>query len=162
MNTDTFTLTDLEAIAAEASIPRQVFVYGTLRPNQGNDRLWEGLAYAKYDGKCKVLGHRLVSNGAFPYMIPAATEEAFGCLVVPLPDQYDYVLGQMDRLEGVPHHYTRETVAVMTPEGIELAWTYIPRNPETYAALGDVPGNDWVLHKRRIHSTHNVDGWSSL
>jgi len=156
-NNTTFTLTDAEAEAAIASMQFPTFVYGTLRPEQGNDHIWRSVAYASYDGKCRVLGYRLVSNGGFPYAIPATTEQTFGCLINPLPDEYEHVMRRMDALEGVPHHYTREQVAVITPDGIVTAYIYIPVDPERYALMGEVFQNDWALHRRKAHT--GTDRW---
>lgn len=157
MTDNTLILTEAQADAAIASTPLPVFVYGTLRPGHGNDRVWQGRAYAAFDGKCKVIGYRLVDTG-FPYMIPAKSDQTFGCLIVPLPEHYDAVLARMDALEGVPHHYTRETIAVLTPEGAVMAWTYLPTHPEAVADLPEVWQNDWAVHVRRKHTSG--DRWS--
>jgi gamma-glutamylcyclotransferase (GGCT)/AIG2-like uncharacterized protein YtfP len=154
---ETLILTDEQAEAAIASTPLPFFVYGTLRPGHGNDRIWRNVAYASFDGKCRVLGYRLVDCG-FPYALPAKTDQAFGCLITPLPDFYDEVKDRMDTLEGVPHHYTRETVAVLTPEGAVMAYMYIPTHPERHAGLPEVFGNDWAVHQRRKHTS--TDRWS--
>lgn len=158
-NTDTLILTDEQAAEAQDDLRLPVFVYGTLRPGCGNDRTWHGLATARHDGKCRVDDHRLVSNGAFPYMLPAEGFQSFGCLIVPLPEFYDEALRYMDSLEGVPMHYTRETVAVNTPDGIVMAFTYIPARPDQYANYKSVVGNDWVRDQRDRH-TAVEDRWS--
>lgn len=155
---DTLILSDEQADAAFANTPLPTFVYGTLRPGHGNDRTWQDLAYAQFDGKCRVIGYRLVSNGAFPYALPAIMDQSFGCLIVPLPDRYEECMRRMDSLEGVPVHYTRETTAVLTPEGAVMAYIYVPAHPETYAGYGEVFGNDWALHQRRRHTSD--DRWS--
>jgi gamma-glutamylcyclotransferase (GGCT)/AIG2-like uncharacterized protein YtfP len=159
MNTtnDTLILTDEQAETAIANTPLPTFVYGTLRPGQGNDRTWRDIAYASFDGKCRVIGYRLVDSG-FPYALPAITDQAFGCLITPLPERYDECMARMDALEGVPHHYLRETVAVLTPEGAVMAYIYIPRNPERLAGLPEVFRNDWALHQRRKHTS--TERWS--
>ena len=129
----------------------QAFVYGTLRPRCGNDRLWQDRATARHDGECFVLGHKLVTRGWFPYLVPAVTAQTIGALIVPHPGQLDEVLARMDILEGVPHHYERTTIAVLTPDGIERAWTYVPTDPSDWL-LPEVPTNegryDWKEFRR--------------
>lgn len=126
-----------------------IAVYGTLRPGFGNDRLWRERATAS-EGTGTVPGYRLVSNGGFPYAIPAEPDQAaVVSLVWPNADEYDRVLASMDRLEGVPHHYTREEVLVLLSDGSGMvAWMYVPADPEHYEGLRPVPGNDWAQAER--------------
>lgn len=160
MNT-TFIPSPAEAEAHADTIDRlPVFVYGTLRPDFGNARILEGSAFAKYDGKSRIDNHRLVSNGGFPYCIPAEGSTTYGCLIVPFADEYDRVLRHMDALEGVPLHYTRETVAVTCPDGVVMAWVYIPADPGHVAGLREVWNNDWTAHTRRLHTDLDA-GWHS-
>lgn len=140
----TLILTDHQAAEAEATTPLPVFVFGTLRPGAGNHRTWTGLAEPRHDGHCWVEDHRLVSNGSFPYCIPAQGERSIGCLIVPYPEFYTEALGYMDALEGVPVHYTRQTVAVHTPEGVITAWYYIPEDCARYVNYRRVIDNDWA------------------
>lgn len=121
-----------------------IFVYGTLRPGWGNSRTWAGIARPMHDGLVTVDGYRLVSNGAFPYAIPAEGETTTGCLIAPDADCYDMALARMDHLEGVPHHYRRISVGVEMPNALMVAWLYTPADPEVYADLRSVPGNDWT------------------
>jgi len=160
MTTTTFIPAPADAEAHANTDDRlPVFVYGTLRPDFVNAHIWEGRGYAKYDGKSRIDNHKLVSNGGFPYCIPHEGSTTYGCLIVPSVDQYDYVLASMDSLEGVPVHYTRETVAVTCPDGIIMAWVYIPANPSRVEGLSDVYLNDWTQHVRRRHTNLN-DRWS--
>jgi len=125
-----------------------VFCYGTLRIECGNDRLWHGRAVSHHDGTAYVLGYALVTNGAFPYLVPATMSQTVGALIVPHDDDYDDVLEDMDGLEGVPVHYERIEVAVLTPTGPTMAWTYVPaaRTIERIAELPDVPTDEWGRH----------------
>ena len=129
------------------------FVYGTLRPGGGNHGLWGSRAEARHDDRCFVVGFALVHNGHFPYLIPAATSQSVGCLIYPHADHYDDVLADMDRLEGVPNHYNRVTVAVMLRRGITSAWTYIPAGggDGDIANLPDVATDDRGFHNWRLH-----------
>jgi gamma-glutamylcyclotransferase (GGCT)/AIG2-like uncharacterized protein YtfP len=132
---------------------RPIFVYGTLRPGYGNDWLWRGRAHAAFDGQARVLGHALVTQGWFPYMVPATAAETVGALIVPDPDQYDYVLHRMDRLEGVPVHYRRILISVAVPHGIVTAWTYVPADEADHlwadVARNDDGSYDWAAQPLR-------------
>lgn len=139
----TFILTDVEAEIANDTLPLPFFVFGTLRPGYGNDRTWRGLAHDAYDDEATIADHRLVSNGGFPYCLPAEGETTTGTLIVPFPDCYETARIAMDSLEGFPRHYNRKTVAVTTPDGIITAWYYIPDDWEYYEGLRPVPGNNW-------------------
>jgi gamma-glutamylcyclotransferase (GGCT)/AIG2-like uncharacterized protein YtfP len=122
-----------------------VFVYGTLRPGRGNDRLWQCKATHHHDGEAMARGYRLVHNGAYPYAIPAPDEFAVGCLLRPLWTKYREVVAEMDRLEGVAYdHYKRVAVTVELAKGREQAWIYTPVDPDHYANHPKVPGNDWA------------------
>jgi gamma-glutamylcyclotransferase (GGCT)/AIG2-like uncharacterized protein YtfP len=129
------------------------FVYGTLRPGGGNHHLWRDQAVARYDNRCFVVGYALVHNGHFPYLIPAATSQSVGTLIYPDADSYLDVLEDMDRLEGVPHHYERITVPVMLRHGITSAWTYTAvRAQDSYISnLPDVATDDRGFHNWRLH-----------
>lgn len=130
-----------------------VFVYGTLRPGCGNDSLWVRRAACRYDGDCFVAGFRLVTNGAFPYALPAEDEVSVGALVYPHPAAEAEVMARLDALEGVPHHYERLSVDVATPDGVVAAWMYVPRRLDAYEGLEAVPGNDWIQYnwtRRRV------------
>lgn len=142
------------------TINRPIFVYGTLRPNGGNHYLWRGVAEARYDDACFVVGYQLVHNGHFPYLIPAATAQSTGCLIYPTPVYYEDTLKDMDNLEGVPSHYSRITVAVFVPGAIVNAWTYSPgRIDDSYmlnlpdVAIDERGFYNWRLHMRSAQWT---------
>lgn len=138
-----------------------IFVYGTLRPGEGNARVWVDRAEARHDGTCFVLGRALVDSGGFPYLVPALTAQTVGALIVPADEHYDAVLDRMDDLEGYHpdsrhNHYERITIAVVTPDGPVRAWTYVPasRALDHVARLPDVATNeagryDWAAKPRR-------------
>lgn len=137
------------------------FVYGTLRPGCGNDRFWVDRATATDDGVAYVIGWKLVTNGGFPYLVRAASAQSVGCLVRPRREHYDRVRDSFDALEGVPRHYLRIEVAVMTPAGPVMAWTYTPTHPDD-RLLPDVPTNpagfyDWAERKQWNRLTHSTN-----
>jgi gamma-glutamylcyclotransferase (GGCT)/AIG2-like uncharacterized protein YtfP len=121
-----------------------VFVYGTLRPGCGNDRLWRGKASATHNGDVFVSGYRLVHNGWFPYALADDKSIAVGCLVNPFPAFELEVLARLDALEGVPHHYLRLEVDAHTPDGVTRAWMYVPNYDRSMSNMPAVPGNDWA------------------
>jgi len=108
-----------------------VFVYGTLRPGQGNYlRLLAGRIAAPV--RATLPGHALYGRTLpFPYVVPAAGHAVVGDLVTPLPGRYDEVLDGLDWLEGYradrpdAGHYVRTRVLVESDAGTEAAWVYL-------------------------------------
>ncbi len=139
-----------------------VFVFGTLRPGHGNSRTWQGVAHPAHDGEATIADHRLVTNGGFPYCLPAEGETTTGTLIVPFPENYELAMHYMDGLEGYPLHYNRKTIEVTTPLGTVTAWYYIPDDWSYYANLAPVPGNDWNKRgPRRDPLAMREPSWSS-
>jgi len=134
---------------------KPVFVYGTLRRGCGNDRIWQGKGVSRFDGDCFVAGFRLVTNGAFPYALPAEEQTAVGALVYPNDAAEMEVLSRLDALEGVPYHYERHTVDVETPEGVVVAWMYVPTQPEDYEDYETVPANDWNFYRQERRGSNS-------
>lgn len=120
-----------------------IFVFGTLRPGCGNDHVYRGLAVSNLDGLATLADHRLVSNGAFPYCIPAEGETTTGALIITTAGMWPEAMAAMDLLEGVPMHYDRVECTVTTPDGDIRAWYYLPDHWQNYAGLDRVPNNDW-------------------
>lgn len=129
---------------------RPFFVYGTLRPGQGNDRLWRGDAVAFDDGECIVKGYRLVGRGSIPYAVRAEGKQVVGCLVDPFVDAYANVARALDGLEGYPVHYDRIVVDVYRPGRLEPmeAWMYSPPDERWLGDREEVPDGDWVADNR--------------
>lgn len=124
---------------------RPIAVYGTLRPEGGNDWLWRDRATSTGTGL--VQGFRLVTNGGFPYALPSATDTITVSLIEPAAEHYEEVLGDMDMLEGVPHHYNRRAVVVETLTGDVVAWMFVPVHLHRVASLPPVEGGDWMKHR---------------
>ena len=75
-----------------------VFVYGTLRPRQGNyRRLLEGRTVAERPGVAK--GLALFGSG-IPYAVTHPGARVVGTLITITPVLYSEVLADLDRLEG--------------------------------------------------------------
>ena len=140
-----------------------IAVYGTLRPGCGNDRLWHGLAEARYDGDVELRGFMLVSNGGFPYLLADDGSVTVGALIEPAADEYEYVLRRMDGLEGYHpgsrhNHYERVHVVVHTPEGPVLAWTYVPATALAEAVRVECPPVE-VDDEGRFDWTRHTVSW---
>ena len=127
------------------------FVYGTLRPGFGNDRLWQGRAAAYFDGEATAPGWGLVDRG-IPYAVPAVGMAAVGCLVMPFDDEYPSVARSLDGLEGYPVHYDRVAIDAHMPSGSPIrAWIYTPA--DTTRFTGERLVEDWgASHLGRLHA----------
>ncbi len=131
------------------------FVYGTLRPDCGNDKWsWQGCATALYDGEALAEDYCMVvsEHAGFPYAVRRPGGVLKGALIQPDEGAYDYIMTAFDQLEGyVPgerhSHYERSSVDVTTPDGIVTAWIYHidPAKLGTRATV--VASGDWVQFK---------------
>lgn len=114
-----------------------IFVYGTLRPTVNR---WD--VSPRHIARATLYGHRMHDLGAFPAITPS-TPDSFvvGDLVEATPAE----LARIDRIEGVPHHYTCDPVNVKTADGEWVeAVAYVYTNP---MALGNRPViTDWIEH----------------
>lgn len=128
-----------------------VFVYGTLRRDQRNYRhLLARHTTAEYDAR--LVRHRLYDSG-LPYIAecddPTAT--VAGDLMLMDPADYDELLAQLDRLEGVEYgHYSRvaRPVTYRTGTGAAwqntTAWVYQGGQGFDYIDKWLVSGGDWL------------------
>ena len=130
------------------------FVYGTLRPGQGNYRLLAGQTVAEFPATLP--GHALYGPG-LPY-VTAGEEDStvVGALIFVAPERYAEVLARLDCLEGYrpgrPHcHYERvvRTVRYLDADGAEattLAWVYLagPAARERLRGTERIAGGDWL------------------
>lgn len=144
----TLTQKTREHIAQQGHLDRPYFVYGTLRPGEGNDKLWlMAGATCHHDGEAYALGYQMYASG-IPYAVPTGDghDKVWGAIIKPSPTVSEQLELRMvlDALEGHPEHYTRVEAYVSTPEGPMNAWIYSMSN---YAPHGDrVPSGDF---KRR-------------
>jgi gamma-glutamylcyclotransferase (GGCT)/AIG2-like uncharacterized protein YtfP len=143
---------------SETQLP--FFVYGTLRPHQGNyERFLEGRTASEVPGFLD--GHALFAAG-IPYVVEATPDAVVvGDLVFVLPWDYVEVLADLDRLEGYSPrrgaacHYQRHArpVRYLDADGVEatvVAWVYLagPAARARLAGTQPVPGGDWVVLSR--------------
>jgi len=109
-----------------ASNSNLVFVYGTLLGGEGNHHI---LSHhnAKFVGTalCDGLG-MCVTHGAFPYCT-TAPDTAWSPIGV-VGEVYEVsrdCFESLDRLEGVPHHYTRVLRNIQVGDTTRLVWVYV-------------------------------------
>jgi len=125
---------------------RPVAVYGTLRPGQGNDRLWHGVLDADPD-PVVVPGYALHDGGGFPAAVADPERSLVASVLRAGPDVPDdawhAVLARLDRLEGYPGWYDRVTVSTATGEEVWMYAMTDPANVARWSALPLVPDGDW-------------------
>jgi gamma-glutamylcyclotransferase (GGCT)/AIG2-like uncharacterized protein YtfP len=128
-----------------------VFVYGTLKQAYGNYQLVSDLCESAAGGT--VEGFVLLDLGAFPGAVPGKGKTRGEVLTLTQPTE---ALKRLDRLEGVPRLYTRESVTVALDDGTEkTAWMYVlakdgRRWHEGQVALDDTGAADWHPRQRWV------------
>lgn len=122
-----------------------VFVYGTLKRGNFNNRILAGAAFI---GKAKTAPiYRMLSNGAFPYLIHAGNGIPCHGEIYEVDDE---TLARLDQLEGVPYHYVRKTIVI---NGTDMAGLGIAtRNVNAYllerplvTPLPEIESGNWDL-----------------
>lgn len=153
--------------------PMPVFVYGTLRPGEGNYS-WalNGRTINEQDGF--LAGTSMYSNGGFPYVIEHTEGKGVtGTLVDIDPDVLNSVMSDLDSLEGtnygdeVPgvgkindrNHYNRVARLIEMKDGSMVkAWVYLPPaedNDGIMARHRYVTSGDWYEESRRPKTKTN-------
>jgi gamma-glutamylcyclotransferase (GGCT)/AIG2-like uncharacterized protein YtfP len=116
-----------------------VFVYGTLKQAYGNFAVVDDLFESGAAGT--VSGFKLIDLGSFPAALVSDGETIRGELLT--LNQPSTALRRLDRLEGVPTLYTRETVTVALDDGTEkTAFMYVLAGVERSWSRGDAGQND--------------------
>jgi len=122
---------------------RLVAVYGSLREGLHNHRL---LKNSECVGKGSVSGYGMYSLGGFP----ALTKLQDKCdVVVEVYSVDDNTMARLDMLEGYPHYYNREQVAIHFggEDGVEsytTAWMYYI--DDTFDDSAFVKDGDWLKY----------------
>ena len=97
----------------------RLFVYGTLMRGFHNHRFLDGAAYL---GEAYLPGYCMFSLGGFPGILPKYDHRVHG----ELHEITEDMLPSLDRLEGVPRLYTRETKEVfLDHESLDEAFVYV-------------------------------------
>ena len=136
-----------------------VFVYGTLRPGQGNyRRMLEGRT--ANDRPAIAKGLALFGNG-IPYAVTHPGARVVGTLITITPALYGRVLADLDALEGyhahrpATSHYIRTTRSVIatnplpgggTWETFHTAWIYLAGPCTTPTTMPRITDDDWLTH----------------
>lgn len=138
-----------------------VFVYGTLRPGQGNyQRLLAGRTVRESPATAK--GLALYGRG-FPYAVPHSGARTVGDLITIRPSLYREVLADLDQLEGYQanrleaSHYIRSARSVVatistsnggTWEAFHTAWIYLAGPDIDPARMPRIADDDWLAVPR--------------
>lgn len=138
-------------------------VYGTLRPDCVNDRVWYNLGQVMPDS-FYVEGFVIVFSYGnwFPYAIKVAdkSRRVVVDLLVPYGPTHSLILLEnLDRLEGHPNHFVREVVQVKrtsTNETVANCWMYMHHKPEILGEMVEVSFGDW---KRRYLNNGEEEQW---
>ncbi len=126
-----------------------VFVYGTLRAGEGNQRLIARFIQESRPGKVAAI---LLDKGAYPYAILSADHAAVGEWITFDKKAEKEVLRLLDRLEGYRgagdpnNHYER--IKVKDLENGTEGWMYVvdPESPRCKWITGKYPmiaSGDW-------------------
>lgn len=134
------------------SVTLPFFVYGTLRPGEGNHDLYlRGRTCSEEPGR--LTGAVLYDGPGYPYVVEQPGGEVLGDLVTALPEEYGRLLRELDRLEeyvpGDPRNlYERVGRDVVRADGSRVrAWVYLAASPVAarLRIRGTViPGGDWL------------------
>jgi gamma-glutamylcyclotransferase (GGCT)/AIG2-like uncharacterized protein YtfP len=131
------------------------FVYGTLRPSEANHD-WLLRGRTDFEVPAVLPGAALYDGPGYPYVVDDPDGgRVVGELIEPLPELYDQVLADLDRLEeyvpgGRGNLYERVAREVRADSrGTVTAWVYLAGAALERALRTDgrrIPGGDW---KRR-------------
>jgi gamma-glutamylcyclotransferase (GGCT)/AIG2-like uncharacterized protein YtfP len=134
-----------------------VFVYGTLRPGQGN---YQRLLAGKTVRESPAIANGLALYGrGFPYAVPQPGARTVGNLITIKPHLYREVLTDLDQLEGYQpnrretSHYIRSARSVIatnnTPNGgtweaFHTAWIYLAGPDIDPTKMPRITDDDWL------------------
>jgi gamma-glutamylcyclotransferase (GGCT)/AIG2-like uncharacterized protein YtfP len=96
--------------------PLKLFVYGTLKKSYALHDYMKGCTFVKNATAFGILLHL----GGFPGFLPETTGMSVSGELWEVPDME--TLAQLDKVEGHPHHFTRQKVMIA---GSETVWTYV-------------------------------------
>jgi gamma-glutamylcyclotransferase (GGCT)/AIG2-like uncharacterized protein YtfP len=136
-----------------------IFVYGTLRPPRpgtrpDDSRFYSEIApYVVSATPARVEGAVLHEHGAYPCARPG-TGTVHGEVLQVKPE----ALAIADRIEGHPHLFERQRVAVQTDAGTEEAWLYWA-SPELIEGCPRITSPSVTGTSRRCTSGGRGDRW---
>lgn len=118
-------------------LPHQVFVYGSLKRGEYNNGCITHHG-GEFISPATTVGMYLLLGGGFPKLVDTADIDSAqtrryraykGRVVGELWRVNERGLRELDRLEGVPTHYRREIVEVLTTKGVRRPWGYSITHP---------------------------------
>ncbi|WP_249869632.1 gamma-glutamylcyclotransferase family protein [Oceanobacillus saliphilus] len=124
----------------------RVFVYGTLRTNEGNHKYLEGAKCLR--GQAWIYGELFDTNKGYPVMKESNTEKVCGELF----EVTDRQLAAIDRLEGYrgeasDNLYERKRVTVFDDSGSVMeAFTYVAGKSQD-GSTDVIPFGDWKVYR---------------
>lgn len=135
------------------SVTLPFFVYGTLRPGEGNhDVFLRGRTLA--EEPARLAGAALYDGPGYPYVVEEPDGVVSGELVTPLPEEYEQLLVALDRLEEYAPGDARslyERVAKPVVRGADgrtvRAWVYVAAPPvaaRLRAGGTRIESGDWL------------------
>ena len=121
-----------------------VFVYGTLKRGYGNNHFLRGCHYIRAD---IISGYKLFYSyrpGSFP--VAMFTGNSDDKIIGEIWDTSSYpeAVRSMDRLEGVPHMYTREECVTINEIPVNM---YVGAESWRNSLTVEVPKNDNQVHE---------------
>lgn len=123
--------------------PKRIFVYGTLRRDVASPKDYE---HGEVVGHGRIGGRMYRASGWFPGVVPSDDNEVVGQLISYEDlddDEWHRLIQSMDRYEGAPTLYRRETVTVRMEDGrtVESQVYFYNRPVED---LNEIPSGDWA------------------
>ena len=125
-----------------------VFVYGSLLPGLHNARLLDGSALQGYHVTAPE--YDMYALGSYPCVCSGGGTAIHGAVYL----VGDATLALLDQLEGHPHWYCRELVALPTRPD-EPVWMYVMPRGEVGMRAELVASGDWrgfMRHRARLHA----------
>lgn len=158
MTTATALTPAYERAARDANTPNEAIlatpflVYGTLRENQGNDRIWKRHG-GHSAGVARLTGYEMYSapHGGFPYVVEGSSTIAVEVIHPATGDTSRLEMRHdLDRLEGFSHgsahnFYTRVAVRYFDPAEQMLRWAWVYVNDlDTVQGCTPIPSGNWL------------------
>lgn len=138
---------------SDLEVCNKVFVYGTLKKDHYNSRVFDYYE-AEYLGPVVTEDEYILGDVGYPYMFPEDVCESGAFLTLGkkvLGDLWeipnDQCLKSLDLFEGVPRHYTRELIDLSNGS---VAWAYLQRDWDRVRNCSmcyETVNNEWEWRK---------------
>lgn len=134
-----------------------IFVYGSLMRELSNHH-YLARPGVRIVGPARLLGkwNMYTMNGRYPFIVP---DDNGGDVVGELYEVDINTLGDLDRLEGVPHHYARIPGDVEVEHVGITAGVYVLADADAGRYADAVPGNNWRAFVERRDAGIGEDGF---